>query len=448
MIYVVHCIDAEGPLRETSDATFERLKSIFGIELEPSAKNLERVKSGAFESGDPAIDEMIRRTFSCGNLDFLETWGAVEEMLDRLDAPSIRLALPDSEGKGWRVNWHAVAHHGFDPARNPRDRDLGVHAVFDRYMARSAAGPWGDGVHWHFHPIPRTRQANHPATAYFTDPALFEIISRRILERRWFPCVNRPGFHSERPDSHWFLEQWMPYDYANAACAQGIHQPDMPHGRYGDWRRAPADWSVYHPHHDDHQSPGACRRAIARCLYLGGRIAELTQDEVNKAFLKGREAPVVLSFCGHDFRDVTKDVERAQAMLRRAVAEFPDAAWRYEDAATAMRAVLGHGDEPHADVAWRLESEPNGARRFVATLSRPPFGPQPWLCYATRAGAVWHDNLDEGNASLEWAYTFDEQTAPIDEVSAIGLAFNTRNGRTTVLVVDPGTGASETAFHN
>ena len=33
ILYVVHCVDTEGPLNETLDATFERLESIFGITL-------------------------------------------------------------------------------------------------------------------------------------------------------------------------------------------------------------------------------------------------------------------------------------------------------------------------------------------------------------------------------------------------------------------------------
>ena len=41
ILYVVHCVDTEGPLNETLDATFERLESIFGITLEPTQDNLE-----------------------------------------------------------------------------------------------------------------------------------------------------------------------------------------------------------------------------------------------------------------------------------------------------------------------------------------------------------------------------------------------------------------------
>lgn len=44
IIYVVHCIDTEGPLHESLEATFERLKHIYHIDLEPSQENLKTSK--------------------------------------------------------------------------------------------------------------------------------------------------------------------------------------------------------------------------------------------------------------------------------------------------------------------------------------------------------------------------------------------------------------------
>ena len=35
-VYVVHCVDTEGPLNETLEATFERLKHIYHLDLKPS----------------------------------------------------------------------------------------------------------------------------------------------------------------------------------------------------------------------------------------------------------------------------------------------------------------------------------------------------------------------------------------------------------------------------
>ena len=58
-------------------------------------------------------------------------------------------------------------------------------------------------------------EAHKCASSYVNSPELYQIITRRIIERNWFPVVNRAGFHCERPDSHLFLEQWIPFDLSN-----------------------------------------------------------------------------------------------------------------------------------------------------------------------------------------------------------------------------------------
>jgi hypothetical protein len=48
IVYVVNCIDTEGPLNETIEATFERLNAIFGVELEPTESNLIAIQQKKF----------------------------------------------------------------------------------------------------------------------------------------------------------------------------------------------------------------------------------------------------------------------------------------------------------------------------------------------------------------------------------------------------------------
>ena len=50
-VYVVHCVDTEGPLHESVEATFERLKAIFGIDLEPSVALLRQTAGGRGRPG-------------------------------------------------------------------------------------------------------------------------------------------------------------------------------------------------------------------------------------------------------------------------------------------------------------------------------------------------------------------------------------------------------------
>ena len=40
VLYVVHCVDTEGPLYEDISAHFQQLKRVFGIDVEPTRENL------------------------------------------------------------------------------------------------------------------------------------------------------------------------------------------------------------------------------------------------------------------------------------------------------------------------------------------------------------------------------------------------------------------------
>jgi len=45
-VYIVHCIDTEEPMHKSVNATFERIKRIFHIELEPSGALLHELQAG------------------------------------------------------------------------------------------------------------------------------------------------------------------------------------------------------------------------------------------------------------------------------------------------------------------------------------------------------------------------------------------------------------------
>ena len=85
---------------------------------------------------------------------------------------------------------------------------------------------------------------------------------------------------------------------------------DFKLGRSGDWRRAPKDWSIYHPSHDDYQKPGNCRRWIGRALNVMNRIASVNQKEIDKAFAQAnRTGYALVGFASHDFRDLEFEVK-------------------------------------------------------------------------------------------------------------------------------------------
>ena len=45
-LYVVICIDTEGPLTESLNATFKRINSKFNLSLKPSISTLKKLQKG------------------------------------------------------------------------------------------------------------------------------------------------------------------------------------------------------------------------------------------------------------------------------------------------------------------------------------------------------------------------------------------------------------------
>jgi hypothetical protein len=71
----------------------------------------------------------------------------------------------------------------------------------------------------------------------------------------------------------------------------------------------------------------------------------------------------------------------------------------------------------------------------------PTFGPQPWLALRTAAGTYHTDNLDVDEPFHRWRYVLDVETYPLGALDAIGLAANNAFGVTTVVNLDPASGA-------
>ena len=51
----------------------------------------------------------------------------------------------------------------------------------------------------------------------------------------------------------------------------------------------PQEWNIYHPSHDDYQTPGNCRRWIGRALNVLNRIASINQREIDNAFIQAQK---------------------------------------------------------------------------------------------------------------------------------------------------------------
>lgn len=439
VLCIVHCVDTEGPHYESLEATFERLEELFGIKMEPSEKALRKIQNREIDFG-PRTD-IIARVFDARLLSYNSSWERIDAMLKRILSREFRLKIPDSFGGGWVYNWFCCDHVGYES--NPRHKDVGYHNIFDYYRsALKRHNADRDGIYWHFHPMSFYRESHRCATSYVNSPHLYETLCRRIIERKYFPSAVRAGFQTERPDSHLFFEQWIPFDFTNWAYRSDDvieGQLDIQAGRLGDWRLAPDDWSIYHPSFDSWQVPGNCRRWIARCIDILTRARELSQPEVDKAFARAAEGKrTLMAFNNHDVRDMSYEVDHIREKIAKSAKRFPQVKFKFCDAVEAFR-ITAYGStqaEEGLELIVTMHKEERRRHVIVETRKGRVFGPQPFLAIRTKSGKFVHDNFNFDTSLTKWSYTFDHNSIHPEDVSAIGVAANDKYGNTFVKVIE------------
>jgi hypothetical protein len=440
-VYIVHCIDAEGPLYESLEAKFSLLKEIFDIDsIEPTQGNLKKLQLKDFDLGGKEGD--VSKMLSSHRVNYNDTWDKIDAMLERIMVPGFRNAYPDSFGGGWVFNWHCMDHVNYE--YNPRRRDIGYHNIFDHYQeVLKKQKNYPDTIQWHFHPMSTYQDAHREATSYLTSPIIYEILCRKIIERKWFPTVYRAGFHVERPDSNWFLEQWIPFDISNLST--DVPKINIDQDRKGaqgaDWRLAPSDWSIYHPSHDHYQLSGDSRRWIARILNIMNRNESIDQKEMDKAFARAQTGePTIVGLASHDFRDMEVEVEEVQGFIKESQKKYPEVKFKYCQAIEAFQKTIWPEGITEDALELEIEYNPRTSDQVpyieVKTKQGKVFGPQPFLAIQTRSRRYIHDNFDFSTSLDRWFYSFNSSTLPIEDVAKIGVAANDKYGNIFVKVID------------
>lgn len=430
-VYIVHCIDTEGPLYEEPTVPFEQIKNIFGIDIEPTRENLIKLQNGELDLNGK--EEAVRNLVDIHKITTRGSWDEINKMLEQVTSKEFRNILLDSTGKGWIFSWFCMDHVGFT-GNNPRRRDSGHHKIFDRYKDMICQQKQGDIVGFHHHPVPFSGNYNESGTAFWGGENLNQILCRKVIDRHWFPVVFRPGFHTERPDSNWFLEQWIPFDYGNQAVEiEETQQADLSEGRFGDWRHAPLEWYPYHPAHDDYQQKGSCRRWITRCLNMYARIRQISLQDVEDAFKMAETGQnVILSFTDHDYKDMNYEISSVRELIKQASEKYKNVLFEYADAITAMRKCLNLRRED-LEIEMEIQKQANISRLLVKTENKI-FGPQPFLAIKTKAGEYFWDNFDFAVPNREWSYTFDNNTVKLKDIEEIGVAANNSYGICQVVI--------------
>jgi len=434
IVYIVHCIDTEGPMRESIFDTFIRLKEVFGITLDATEENLIKLQNKEIKLKNN-IEENVANFIKPSLLKYNKNWEEVSEMLDECLSSSFRNQVLDDYGNGWVYSWHCVDHMGF--VENPRKKDIGYHNIFKFYKNKlKTLNCKTDELNWHYHPLSIKRSPLSCGVSYVNSfDILNQILCRRIIDEDYFPSTNRPGFHTERQDIHQFLENWIPFDYANQSYELDSEgQIDLEGGRFGDWRRSPSSWCGYRPSHEDYQAEGNCNRWIFRCLNVGTRFKSLTMEHVKQAFHEAEsKGSAILAFADHDYRDIRPDVNYVRSLVLEGKKLFPNVNFSYAGAnqAASNHIKLIHPDLNNEDLELNIRIE-EGKRLHVEVKRGEIFGSQPFLALKDNSGTYFHDNFDVQLPKKIYSYTFDQHTLPLSEVNQVGVASCGKNGSVSV----------------
>ena len=438
-LYIVYSIDTEGPLHEPLEATFERLKVIFGLEMKATKKNLYKLQNQEIDLQGREAE--IAKVLNPHLLAYNDTWDKVDLMLDKIMTKDYRNKFLDSRGQGIVYNWHCVDHVGF--ITNERRRDIGYGNIFKHFEEKIDEHQAIDKIHWHFHPLSYNKEGHIIATSYENSMyILHQVITRRVIDHDWFPTANRAGFHAIRQDSSFFMEQWIPFDFSNQSeySPETLSTNDLKGGRLGDWRRAPKTWKPYHPSHDDYQTEGSMNRYTTKCLNIGTRLRLLSDEEIIEAFkLAQAEGQSILSFTNHDFRDMEIDIDDIYHRIFNIAKDFEDVDILNSDAVEAMQRYL-YSESEVQENALRLEYQiiknEDNIEVVVTATNGMVFGTQPYLAIKTTDGRYFHDNFDELKQDQSWSYIFDRSTLYFSQLSQLKVAANDKYGNMVVLTID------------
>lgn len=431
ILYIVHCVDTEGPLYESLDATSERLEKTFGL----TYPNLTPEKLSELQQGHDIPEHLkqdVMNFLSPERLKYKTTWSEVTEMVNELMDSSWRAKYADDYGQGYQFNWFILDHVGFENA-NPRRRALGYHSIYEYYQEKIRLKRVEDKLYWHYHSTPFFYEAHKTSNNFSFSNHHLQVLSRRIIDKLDFPVAYRPGAHTERVDINLFLEQWIPFDYGNQGMIESEKdkkQKDISGGRYGDWRRAPSEWGVYHPDFYDYQKTGTMKRYLVRCLNLGSRLREINDEEITKAFeqvLNGKNT--ILSITNHDEREMRSDIHHFMNRVREIQKQYPDVKIKHSNAVDAVRSIENLGYEPPTNLDITFDKN-----KIRITADKAIWGPQPYFCFKTKDKRYIHENLDY-HGGLEWSYVFDDDTINLNQIEKLGVATHDNYGNTSIYLL-------------
>jgi hypothetical protein len=424
-VFIVHAVDTEGPLYESSKATFERANELLNLKIKSQNKNsLEKLRKGIGYKGE--LKKKILKIFNSHLIEYNTNWKKIKQMLTKISSKNFRNKIIDDAGKQYVLTWHCVDHVNYK--LNPRKREIGYGKIFKFYKNFIKKNNLRDKIGFHYHPMSTYKEAHRNATLWHRSENLYQILCRRIIDEKWFPVANRAGFHVERPDSHLFLEQYIPFDLSNTNKKEKkIINSEALAASGWDWRRAPTNWELYNPSHDDYQIKGNCRRVIGRVLSINNRTESIDQNEVYKAFKRAQNGKnTLLAVTSHDFRNIETEILEFYSYIKKAKLRYPKVKFSFQDTVSAFQKTLNIKNKKEKLKLKISKVEKNSFK--IKAIKGKVFGPQPFLAIKFKNNRYFHDNLDFSLKKNEWFYTLGPNTVKPEDVKIIAVGAADKNG--------------------
>lgn len=416
-VYVVHCVDAEGPLYESLGATFKRLRD-FGVAGYPETlETLKKLQNGEIALGGK--EDEIMKLISPERLNYIDSFEKLESMIKKATSKEFRMKYPDSTGQPYKFSWFILDFVGFKT--NPRKRPEGYHVMWDWYHDLLRGQNFGDGRYWHFHTVPPSGEGTEYNNCWTNNDYPEQVLCRRILDKGWFPAVVRTGACIESLALSFWLEMFIPFDYSNSWIPERRFYEERV---IGDWRNAPLSWDGYHPDFYDYRNLGKMKRKIFRCIEIDNGRYKLTEQDIIPAFeqaSKGKTA--VLAYSNHDRRDIRSDIEYMHQLLIKVSKEYSDVEWSYQNALSAARLIGGYPSHSSSKMHLIRKKDILWISADSETYSQIPF-----IALREKNGLIYRGTPLIEKANRKWSFKI-RRPEHIDE---IGVTLTYPNGTVTV----------------
>ena len=314
--------------------------------------------------------------------DILQSWKEVKTLIKTICSTNFRKSFKDSTNSGLVFSWFILTLTGFKT--NPFRRPMRYHEVFDFYKKNYEKNfrKNKDGIYWHYHQPALSGIGNEWSKDWTSSQEYFNILSRLVSERSFFPSCFRAGGRIEDNDVSNWLEDWIPFDYSN--CSGNVNWDNKESdGKklidLADWSKATRKWTGYNPSKFNYQKKGDQKRYVFRSPDLNSKVHKITNKEIERAFLQAQKGDnACLSFFEHDRRMKTaENIYNAMKSISKISKKFKGIKWYYKNAedAAKLSLELKKYSQPKFKVYLKKEN------RIQINLNGEIFGRSPFMCF-------------------------------------------------------------------